>query len=398
LQCGHIITNLSKLVEYKRYCDITEDYYIVENFATDLIAEGISEIRVISYVDRLISVRKVVRKKLNEFTKEDVKKVINHYQLLCNEGIISDSSVFEIKKTLKKFFKWMGKKELVNWFTLGKPETKVSPSDLITEGEFRKMLEVCQNSRDRALISLLYETGARIGEIGHMRIKDVQFDEYGAIVWFPRSKTQRRRLRVVFSVPYLSTWLADHPLKDDPEAPLWIKLTGKNRLKQMDYDDIRIQLKKIAKRAGIKKRIYPHLFRHTRATRLLSQVSEVVGAKFMGWIPGTRMVKVYIHLADQDVENAILDLYGIKPSEESKDLEVRKCPRYSFINDAKARFCSRCGLPLTQDAMIEVEEWEKRKAESAKININKEIIKMQEEIYHLRRQIEDMKKNEDSLG
>ncbi len=32
------------------------------------------------------------------------------------------------------------------------------------------MLEVCRNSRDRAL---LYETGARIGEIGSMRVKDV---------------------------------------------------------------------------------------------------------------------------------------------------------------------------------------------------------------------------------
>ena len=114
------------------------------------------------------------------------------------------------------------------------------------------------------------------------------------------------------------------------------------------------------------------------------------------------MVRIYTHLASQDVEKTILDLYGIKPADESKDLEVRKCPRCSFINDAKARFCSRCGLPLTQDAMIEVEEWEKRKTESAKINIYpdllKEIIKMQEEIYHLRKQIEELKKNENSLG
>jgi integrase len=32
-----------------------------------------------------------------------------------------------------------------------------------------------------ALLSLFYETGARIGEMGSMRIKDVSFDEYGAI-------------------------------------------------------------------------------------------------------------------------------------------------------------------------------------------------------------------------
>ncbi len=382
--------------------DHPDCYKVVENFANDLLAQGISELRVRSYVIWLSKIIEVAGKNPNEFTKDDVRKVLAHYQTLVNQGKYTDSTIFEVKKTLKKFFKWFGKEDLVSWFSVGNVENKLSPSDLITEEEFRRMLDACQNSRDRALISLLYETGARIGEIGSMRIKDVQFDEYGAVVWLPKSKTVSRKLRVVFSTQYLAAWLADHPLKDDPEAPLWIKLTGKNYLQPMEYKDIQWQLKKIAKRAGIKKRIYPHLFRHTRATRLLSQVSEVIGAKYMGWTLGTRMVKRYIHLAAQDVERAILDLYGIKPADESKDLEVKRCPRCTFINDAKARFCSRCGLPLTQDAMIEVEEWEKRKTESAKINVNldllKEIIKMQEEIYHLRKQIEELKKNEDSLG
>lgn len=33
-----------------------------------------------------------------------------------------------------------------------------------------------------------------------MRIKDVSFDKYGATVWLPKSKTVRRRHRVVYSV------------------------------------------------------------------------------------------------------------------------------------------------------------------------------------------------------
>jgi len=68
-----------------------------------------------------------------------------------------------VKKTLKKFFKWLEKEELVNWFSLGNVDPKVSPQDLITEEEFEAMLNACMNSRDRAMISLLYESGARIG-------------------------------------------------------------------------------------------------------------------------------------------------------------------------------------------------------------------------------------------
>ena len=71
-------------------------------------------------------------------------------------------------------------------------------------------------------------------------------------------------------------------MKDDPEALLWIKLSGNKKGNPVDYNDLRMQIKKIAKRAGIKKRIYPHIFRHARATKLLQEVSEVIGAKYMG--------------------------------------------------------------------------------------------------------------------
>ncbi|AIY90067.1 tyrosine-type recombinase/integrase [Geoglobus acetivorans] len=379
-----------------------DEYDVIKEFSDDLLAEGLSELRIGSYVEYLKRIRDIAEgKKLTEFDKSDVRGVINHYQILCNRGDLSDSTVFEVKKTLKKFFKWLGKEELVSWFSLGNVENKLSPADLITEEEFKKMLSACQNSRDRAFLSLIYETGARIGEIGSMKIKDVIFDEYGAVVWFSlrntSSKKHRRKLRVVFSAQYLAAWLKDHPLKDDPEAPLWVKLSGKNRLQHVEYNDIRAQLKRIAKRAGIKKRIYPHLFRHTRATRLLQQVPEIVGAKFMGWVPGTKMTRVYIHLADQDVENAILNLYGLKTENDSKDLEVRKCPRCDFINDAESRFCSRCGLPLNEDALKEVEEWERQKAEAMKLLSNPEFLakfmSMMQEIEMIKQIYKELRKN-----
>lgn len=384
----HSGRELSRALErFKRYHP--EDYETVEAFAMDLLAQGISELRVRSYVVYLSRILDLVGKRFEEFTRDDIRRVLAHYQLLVNKGERSESSVFEAKKTLKKFFKWLGKEELVNWFTLGSIKSNISPHDLITREEFEAMVRACFNSRDRAFLSLIYETGARIGEIGAMRIKDVVFDDYGAVVWLPRSKTLRRKLRVVYSARYLAEWLSDHPLKDDLEAPLWVKLSGKNYLQPMVYKDFQWQLKKIAKRAGIKKRIYPHLFRHTRATRLLQQVSEVVGAKYMGWVPGTKMIKTYIHLADQDVERAILEMHGIKPAEGDDDIKVLQCPRCSFVNPGNAKYCSRCGLPLTEEAVREVEEWEERKAKLLEAMTNPEILNL---IMSLREEIERLKK------
>ena len=379
---------LSKTLEKFRKSH-PEDYNTVEAFAMDLLAQGISELRVRSYVGYLSRILNVVEKRLEDFTKDDVRKVIVHYQMLANRGERSESAVFEVKKTLKRFFKWVGREELVSWFTLGGVKSNISPHDLITHEEFEAMLNACFNSRDRALISLLYETGARVAEIGSMRVKDVFFDDYGAVVWLPRSKTQKRRLRVVYSSRYLSEWLSDHPLASKPSAPLWIKLSGKRYLSPMEYKDIQGQLKKIAKRAGIKKRIYPHLFRHTRATKLLQRVSEVVGAKYMGWVLGSKMLRVYTHLADQDVERAILEMHGIKASSERCDIGVIRCARCEFINPSSAKFCSRCGLPLTEEAAMELEQWENEKARLLESMTNPDVLRL---IMGLKDEIERLKK------
>lgn len=201
-----------------------DDFGLVSEFADDLISQGLSVGRIASYIYKLIKIREVSERNLREFDRRDVRKVINTFQMRASEGKISQNTVREVRKTLKKFFKWMGREELVNWFSLGEVESNLSPADLLTEEEVNRLLDACLNHRDKAMIALLYESAARIGELLSMRVKDVQFDEYGAVIWLPRSKTKRRKLRVVYSVPYLSMWLSVHLLRDNPEAALFISL------------------------------------------------------------------------------------------------------------------------------------------------------------------------------
>ncbi len=132
-----------------------DSYKIIEDFSEDLLAEGITAHRIYSYVLWLRKSLDVASKRIDTWDKRDTRKIINRYQIECNEGNISENSLREVKKTLKKFFKWLEKDELVDWFSLGDVDPKVSPQDLITQEEFERMLEVCMNSRDRALLSLL---------------------------------------------------------------------------------------------------------------------------------------------------------------------------------------------------------------------------------------------------
>ena len=98
-----------------------------------------------------------------------------------------------------------------------------------------------------------------------MKIKSAKFDNYGAVLEVPfEGKTGTRPVRIVgVSVPYLRAWFNNHPSRNDISAPLFCNISEGIRGRAMTYDDVRKALRVSSKRAGITKRIYPHLFRHT---------------------------------------------------------------------------------------------------------------------------------------
>ena len=52
---------------------------------------------------------------------------------------------------------------------------------LLTEDDIKKLVEATDHPRNKALISLLYESGCRVGEIASLQINNVAFDEKGAV-------------------------------------------------------------------------------------------------------------------------------------------------------------------------------------------------------------------------
>lgn len=120
---------------------------------------------------------------------------------------------------LKCSYKWLFDTEeyteCVKWLKTTVDKIKLerpSPDDLITEEEVLRIINSAEFPRDKAFISLLYESGCRVREMGSLQIKNVSFDEYDAIINV-NGKTGTRTIRIVSSVPFLSAWINAHHLK-----------------------------------------------------------------------------------------------------------------------------------------------------------------------------------------
>lgn len=323
----------------------------------DLLLENLSERRRLNYYQRLRIVARWIPDGFTNPTKDDLKQIMIHLS-----GGYSEWTRATYLKMIKKFYrKTLSKpvfEALFEDLKIKQPRQKIQQSDLITPDEIARIVEACNNARDRAIFSTLYDSGCRIGELLLMRIRNVRFDNYGGILEVPfEGKTGARQVRVVGnSIPHLRAWLDNHPRRNDINAPLFCNLAEDIRGRTMTYDDIRKALKSALRRAGITKRIYPHLFRHTRASLLASKVAEAPLEAQMGWVPGTKQMATYVHLSGKQTDAAILKAYGVEVSESTLSEPIpQKCPRCGEPNASDSVFCRKCWLPFDVKAALDQE-------------------------------------------
>jgi len=137
------------------------------------------------------------------------------------------------------------------------------------------MISAAGKDRDKAFISLGHELGLRVSENLLLRVGDIQFDDFGALVHVRRGKTGSRIVR--------ASLLANEPLS-------WV---GADRM-----------VKEAGRKAGIKKeRMHMHMFRHGSATRNAKSLTDSELKLMYGWIMDSRMPLVYIHLSGGDLDH-----------------------------------------------------------------------------------------------
>lgn len=339
---------------------------------TVFLQEALSKPRRIKVLELLCSLCKYfLQPPLDAATKDDLKATVQRIE----EADLSAWTKYGHKIMLRKFYTWLHYGDayveharrhewspLVSWLhvSIRKQERPVvHAGDILTEEEVERLIRAAERPRDRAFVAMIYELGARIGEMGGLRISSVTKDKYSYLVDL-EGKTGHRTPRVILSAPYLPVWLEAHPLKDNPSAPLWVTTRGRRGdVAKMDYPALKKVLQRLVAKAGIKKRVYPHLFRHTRPTHLLraGTINEAQAKVYFGWTPDSTMLANYAHLVSRDVNDALLKASGIGVEEQKPSmLTPRQCAACKGINAPRARFCQHCSAVLDLGVAVELEE------------------------------------------
>jgi len=121
--------------------------------------------------------------------------------------------------------------------------------------EVDKLLGACRHLRNKAFIAVMLDSGMRGEALASCRIKNVEFNQYGAIVYISKTGKSKKTatpkgIPITWSTGYLNQWLSVHPMQNDPGAPLWTTIN--EPYQPLSYKTIRVTIKNIARDAGIK--------------------------------------------------------------------------------------------------------------------------------------------------
>lgn len=261
---------------------------------------------------------------------------------------------------LRRFFEWLNKGKLPYEFEqvqVHKPNhSRVNAEEILSKSDVMALVNAVSNTRDKALIYCLWESGCRISEFLGVKLSELKIDD--KIVSFKvNGKTGERNCYLIESIPAIMDWLNVHPKKKDPDAPLWInwEITRGRHLRRDQAFRI---IKRAACAAGIKKPVFLHALRHSRATFMARQgKNESFLRIYFGWSSKSNQPTNYVKLVQSDIKDELLVSSGYvkRKPEESMD-NPRQCPRCKTLNDIEAQYCKKCYLVIDPQKAMELED------------------------------------------
>lgn len=215
------------------------------------------------------------------------------------------------------------KKVTSNILKLKVPKSK--PKTL-SKSEITRLIRTCNNLRDKFLLNLLYETGIRIGEALSLWIEDfdisdriIDLKDRGELENNAEIKTVSSPRRIDISqniADMFMEYISGYHTDEVETNHIFIKVSGKNKYKAMNYVDADNLFRTLKKKTGIY--VTPHMFRHSSLTVL----------RMAGWQPELLRIRAghkniyttmntYIHPSDEEITeefnktqpNLDLDIY-----------------------------------------------------------------------------------------
>jgi integrase/recombinase XerC len=250
---------------------------------------------------------------LNEVNRQVLRDYLSH---LMKEGF-AKVSISRKLSAIRSFYHYLLREEFVATSPVADTSSpkldKRLPKFLTAEETLRLLeapdLSTALGKRDRALMELLYASGLRVSELVSLDLEQINLDTNEIRVWGKGAKE-----RVVLMGKPAATALASYLSQGRPQLlgkkkgfALFLNRDG-GRLTERS---IQRTLGKYTRAAGIKKRVHPHLLRHTFATHLLDGGADLRVVQELLGHASLVSTQIYTHVTQSRARKVYLSAHPL---------------------------------------------------------------------------------------
>ena len=247
----------NELIEYDNY-----DQFLLEQYYASLNVEGKSKKTIERYLTQIRTMMEWIQKPLRDITTEDLRYYLAVYQ---QKRKVSNTTLDGMRKCICAFFSWAEFSDYIEKSPARrikgiKHDTVKEPA--LTSGEIERVMIHCSNDRNKAIISFMYDTAARVSEVAAVSLSDINFRER-TVVLHGKGNKDRVSMFTDKSALYLEEYLRHRKSESDV---LFESSPGK----PITDAGIQSMVRDVGEKSGIN-RLHPHRFRVSRITHLVDR-------------------------------------------------------------------------------------------------------------------------------
>lgn len=247
-----------------------------------------SEYTIRNYLDCNRKFLDYLKKDIENVNTDDVKQYV-----VERLDKASSSSLIVFLSALRYSFSNILHKDITLNIKRPKKEKKIPA--VLTKDEIRKLIEVIDTKKSRLMVSFMYACGFRVSELVNLKFKDLNFEEKIGSVRQGKGKKDR-----IFNIPEFL--LEDLKIQSETQkkANQEYLFTGpKGRLSERNLQKI---ISKAAKRAGLSKEVHCHTLRHSFATHLLENGTDIRKIQELLGHSDLSTTQIYTHISREELK------------------------------------------------------------------------------------------------
>tara|TARA_B110000285_G_C15024859_1_gene563580 strand:+ start:96 stop:1241 length:1146 start_codon:yes stop_codon:yes gene_type:complete len=237
---------------------------------------------------------------INAHNESDLLSINEEQIRLYLQGMVqekrSDSYINQMINSIKFFYEVV--MEMPNrFYSIERPRKKESLPKVISTEEVQSIIKNTNNIKHKCIVSLLYSAGLRRGELLNLKIEDI--DSKRMVINVKNGKGGKDRITILS--PSVLEELRFYYKVWKPKIYLF---EGEKGAKYSGTSVLRI-IQKAAIKAGLKKRISPHVLRHSFATHLLESGTDLRYIQVLLGHSSTKTTEIYTQVATNNIRSII---------------------------------------------------------------------------------------------